>query len=165
MEKDEVEVNEQLEKYKCFLEQMRYDGEFLWRIFGVFLLPQTIFLAFLLHSFEGETFIGWDLGVFAAAIAGFLLSCVWMAVCLRSVAYYHFSVALAREAEPKDWGLMKGKRQDFRDGCSVKIEKRCYPIKWYQKIIKVRHGLYIVIYTFIVIYFVILILRGPWMTG
>lgn len=158
-------MNEQLEKYKCSLEQMRYDGGLLWRIFGVFLLPQTIFLAFLLRSFEAEPFIGWNPGIFAAAIAGSLLCLVWMAVCLRCVAYYHFSVALAREIEPKNWGLMKGRRQDFRNGRSVKIEGRCHPIKWYEKIIKVRHGLYMVIWIFFVIYIIIIFLRGPWMAG
>lgn len=163
MEEDKVGVNEQLEKYKCFLEQMRYDADLLWRFFGVFLLPHTIFLAFLLRSFGTETFIVWDLGIFIAAIAGSVLCLFWMAVCLRCVAYYHFSVALAREMEPKNWGLMKGRREDFRKGCSVKIEGGCYPIKWYQKIIKVRHGLYTVIWIFFAIYIIIIIFRGPWM--
>jgi len=154
-----IEENEQLEKYRCFLEQMRHDGESLWRFFGVFLLPQTIFLAFLLRSFDGKTFIGWGLGVLGAAIAGSLLCLVWMVVCFRCVAYYHLSVALAREIEPKNWGLMRGRREDFRNGCPFKIEERWYPIKWYQRIIRVRYGLYGVICIFLGVY-IFIILRG-----
>jgi len=161
VKKDKVKVNEQLEKYKCFLEQMRYEGEFLWRIFGAFLLPQSIFLAFLLSvGIEKGRLTGWGPSASVAAIAGFLLCLVWMFVCYRSVAYYHFWVAQVMEAEkPLAWDLMKGRREDFKKGCPVKIGERCCRMDWYQKI-KVRYGLYLVIWIFLIIY-VIIIFCGP----
>lgn len=163
MEKDKVKVNEQLEKYKCFPEQMRYEGEFLWRIFGAFLLPQSIFLAFLLSvGFGDEKLTRWSPGVFIAAIVGLLLCIAWMLICLGSIAYYHFSVAQVKGIEPKDWELMKGRREEFRDGRSVKIEGRWYQIKCFLKI-RVRYAIYVIIVAFFMTYLLIFILRGPWM--
>lgn len=154
---------EERERYKCFLEQMRYDGEFLWSTFGAFLLPQTVFLGFLLSvGFGEENPIGWSLGLFIAALVGVVLSIVWIATFRRSMAYYHFTVAQVREVEPPGWDLFKGRREKFRDGYPVKIDGCCYQTKGLLRI-KVRWAIQFVIYTFIGTYVIVAILRGPWM--
>ncbi len=156
MEKDEVAVNEQLEKYKCFLEQMRYDGGLLWRIFGALLLPQAIFLAFLLSAaFGDKKLTGWSPGAFIAAIAGLSLCVIWLLSYFRAIALYDYSYDRAKKIEPQSWDLLNGPREKF-------IKGNLPWMKWYHRL-RVRQVIPFVIVTFLVIYSFIFILCGPWM--
>ncbi|MBA7491467.1 hypothetical protein ES702_02013 [subsurface metagenome] len=151
MEKDK------LEKYKCFLEQLRYDGGLLWRITGVFLLPNSIFLAFLLTvSFEKER-IG-SLGIVVAAIIGCVLSFCWLLAYFRSLAFYDFRMAEAREVEPSKWNLLKGKPQEFMNGDTVEIKEYPYVLwlRWYQKL-KTRYAVLTIVILFLLTYLFILL--------
>jgi len=146
--------DKKLEKYKCFLEQLRYDGGLLWRIFGAFLLPHSIFLAFLLTvSFEKERVS--SIGIVTAAIIGFILGIVWLLSCFRSIAFYDFRMAQAKEMEFSDWNLLKGKPEKFREGRKVKIGERDYCLKWFQKV-STRWAVLVIVIMFLTAYLFIL---------
>lgn len=148
---------DKLEKYKCFLEQLRYDGGLLWRITGVFLLPNSIFLAFLLTvSFEKER-IG-SLGIVVAAIIGCVLSFCWLLAYFRSLAFYDFRMAQAKEVECSEWNLLKGKHKKFMKGDTVEIEERPYCLRWYQNL-RTRHAVVMIIIMFLGTYSFILLLK------
>lgn len=120
-------------------------------------------LAFLLSvGFGEQRFIGWSPGIFIAAIVGLVLCVGWLGGCLRYLAYYRFSIAQAREIEPLNWDLYKGKRQEFADGCAVKIEGRYYQTKWFEKF-KVKYAIFTTVAAFFITYLTIIVLRGPWM--
>jgi len=151
-------MNEQLEKYKCFLEQLRYDGGLLWRITGVFLLPNSIFLAFLLTvSFEKEK-IG-SLGIVVAAIIGCALSFCWLLAYFRSLAFYDFRMAQAKEVEsPLKWNLLTGKHKKFMKGDTVEIKEYPYVLwlRWHQKL-RTRHAVVTIGILFLLTYLFILL--------
>lgn len=149
MEKDK------LEKYKCFLEQLRYDGGLLWRIMGVFLLPNSIFMAFLLTVSFGKERIS-SQGIVVAAIIGCVLSFFWLLAWFRSLAFYDFRMAKAREVELSEWNLLKGKPEKFRRGRPVRIGKSCKWLTLCQKL-KTRHAVAVIVIMFLVAYLYILV--------
>lgn len=149
------QCHDELEKYKCFLETLRYDAALLWRIFGAYLLPQTILLGFLLSVGLGEgEIISWNLGVFVAGMVGFWFCIIWMVSCFRALALYDYSCDRAKQVEPSNWDLLKGPREKFTEGSLDGM-------KWYNKL-RVRHTILMIIVTFVALYSVIIFLSGPW---
>lgn len=155
MQENKIEGDGKLQKYKCFLEQLRYDGGLLWRIFGAYLLPHTVFLAFLLSvGFKGEEFIAWNPGVLIAAIFGCCFCVIWWWSCSRALALYDYSYIRTKRVEPPNWGLIKGEREEFKKG-------RWAWMKWHHKL-RARHTVTMIIVTFFAMYFIIAIIQGLW---
>jgi len=157
------EENKPEDRYQSALEQVRYEGELLWQIFGSFLLAHTVFLAFLLQSTLGrKPIVGYHPGGFFATIVGLLLCIPWTASYLRSSAYYIFRMAQAKEAEPSGWNLIKGNGEKFAAGCKVTIGKESYRIGWFARVLRTQRSVPLLIVFFGIIYLSIFILNGPW---
>ena len=147
---------EEVEKYKCFLELWRYDGGLLWRIFGAYLLPHTVLLAFLLSiGFGDRGLTGWNPWTFTAAILGIWFCIIWMISCSRAIALSDLTGTEAKKREPSSWSLLKGPRDEFMEGTYCKM-------KWYHKL-RVRKSVLMIIVTFLTMYSLLAILSGPWM--
>lgn len=152
-----------IDKYQSAIEQVRYEGQLLWQIFGTFLLAQTVFLAFLLQSALGrEPIVGYHLGNFFAALVGLLLCVPWAASYLRSSYYYIFRMAQARESEPSTWNLIKGDGEKFAAGCEVTIGEKSYRVGWFARVFRTQYSVPLLIVFFVMIYLGIFILNGPW---
>lgn len=157
------EENKSEDRYQSALEQVRYEGQLLWQIFGSFLLAHTVFLAFLLQSTLGrEPIVGYHPGGFLAAVVGLLLCIPWAASYLRSSAYYIFRMAQAKEAEPCGWNLIKGDGEKFAAGEKVTIGGEPYQIGWLPRVLRTKRSVPLLIVFFGMIYLSILILNGPW---
>lgn len=107
--------------YEIAIQQVWYEGQLLWQRFGAFLLPHTIFLAFVLNSAATRQLASYAPGVFWPSVVGLLLCVPWLAVYVRSSAYYVLRIAQARAVEPPGWQLLGGAAQDFSGGRSVSI--------------------------------------------
>ncbi len=118
-----------IQEYLTTLEHVRYEGQLLWQIFGAFLLAHTVFVAFLLQATFGSGQVAqYRLGTFIAGFSGLLLCIPWMASYLRSSAYYIFRMLQAREKEPSNWSLIKGKGENFSAGKPVIVSGQTYRI-------------------------------------
>jgi len=147
--------NLKLEKYKCLIEQLRSNEGLLWRICGVFLLPHTIFLAFLLAVSFGKERID-PVGIIFAGGVGVVLTIFWGLAGSRSIAFADFRVAQAKRAEFPEWNLLKGEElEKFKKGDKVKIGGKDYFLKWHQKM-KTRHAVLALIIIFLAAYSIIM---------
>ncbi|MFB0544256.1 MAG: hypothetical protein ACETVN_00965 [Asgard group archaeon] len=150
-------------KYEFAHEHVRYEGQLMWQIFGSFLLPHTVFLAFLLPSALGRgDIVGYHLGSFCTAAVGLLLCIPWFASYRRSSDYYEFRMAQAKEAEPSGWHLLKGDAEKFAEGKPVIIEGKRYRVRWVARKLRTARSVPVVIVVFVIIYLGLFILRGPW---
>ena len=157
------EENKSEDRYQSALEQVRYEGQLLWQIFGSFLLAHTVFLAFLLQSALGrEQIVGYHLGAFFAALVGLLLCIPWAASYFRSSAYYIFRMAQAKEAEPSDWNLIKGDGEKFAAGYKVTIGKESYRVGWLARVLRTQRSVPLLIVFFVMVYLSTFVLNGPW---
>jgi len=149
---------EKAERYKRFLEQMRHEQNVVWHVFSVFLLPQTIFLAFLLSvSFGKEGSVGSTLGIIVASIVGLILCVLWLVSYVQCSRSYHFRAAQARDAEPKGRNLMSGDGKKFSDGEWVEAGGKCHQIMPIApRALRVRYTVPLVIFLFMRVYAVIL---------
>jgi len=94
---------EKLERYKCSLDHFRHETNNLWHITGMFLLPHTILLAFVLKvSFEKPAIVGWNPAAFVITLPGIALCILWWFACARASSYFLLRRAQAQEVEPPD---------------------------------------------------------------
>lgn len=153
----------QADLYRVALEQVRYEGQLLWQIFGAFLLAQTVFMAFLLQAtFTQPLVLTFRVGPFVAALIGLVLCLPWAATYLRSSAYYIFRMAQAREAEPEGWKLLKDVGEAFSEGRQVKVGATPYQVGWLSRNLRTKHSVPVIIVVFVIVYFGILVISGPW---
>ena len=148
--------------YQTALEHVRYEGELLWLTFEAFLLPQTIFLAFLVQSaFGGEEIVGWRPAVFVAGAVGLLLCFPWAGAYKRRASYCVLRMAQAREAEPLQWRLLKtGER--FAQGRTVEVGGKPYRIGLIGRALRTARSAPILILVFGMVYLAAVALSGPW---
>lgn len=149
-------------RYRIALEQVRYEGQLLWQIFGAFLLAHTVFLAFLLQSaFNGDS-PGYRLSVFFPGLLGLFLCLPWFASYLRSSDYYIFRMAQAKEAEPEDWNIIRGNGEVFSKGDSVEIGGRFYRVNWLGRVLRTKRSVPALVLAFALAYAGLVVWRGPW---
>jgi hypothetical protein len=157
------EQSKGVDLYAAALEQTRYEGQLMWQIFGAFLLPHTVFLAFLLQTAFGSGQINsYRPGVFFASIVGGLLCIPWAASYSRNSDYYTFRMAQAREAEPMNWNLLKGQGEQFSAGEKVRIADKTYRVNWLSRVLRTKRSVPLLISFFVIVYLGILVLNGPW---
>jgi len=156
--------DEKIERWKRLYEQAKHTEELSWTVFQIFLLPHVIFLGFLLSvGFGKEEFIGWNPGIFIAAIVGVVLCVVWVILNIRLTIAKDCDCALAQAAEEVlDTGLTEQRQQMLRNKSVVKVGRYCFRIDWFRKF-RIRYSFAILILVFIITYLSITILRGPWM--
>jgi len=155
--------NKETELFTKALEQVRYEGQLLWQIFGAFLLPHSVFLAFILqNAFNGDALTLSRPGVFIASVVGFLLCIPWVASYSRSSDYYIFRMAQARAAEPPGWDLLHGAGEKFSAGNSVVIGGTHYRVKWLGRALRTKYSAPMLILIFALAYVAVAVISGPW---
>jgi len=154
--------SDSIREYLTALEHVRYEGQLLWQIFGAFLVAHTVFLAFLLQAtFGGEQVVQYRLGTFIGGFIGFLLCIPWMASYFRSSAYYIFRMLQAREKEPSEWNLIKGKGEDFSAGKCVTVSDETCQVPWIARLLPTKRSVPLLIIVFAVVYATVVIVSGP----
>jgi hypothetical protein len=150
------------DRYAHALEQVRYEGQLLWQIFGAFLLAHTVFMAFLLQSaFNSET-PGYQPAVFFPGLVGALLCLPWFAAYTRSSDYYIFRMAQAKAVEPKGWNLVAGQGEEFSDGKPVNVDSKTYRVNPLGRILRTKRSVPLLIIIFLATYLALVVWRGPW---
>lgn len=156
-----AERSSNLELYQVAILQVRYEGQLLWQRFAAFLTPHTIFLAFVLHAFSNRQFPAFNLWIFLAGILGFVLCIPWLAVYVRSSAYYTFRIAQAREVEPSEWQLLAGIAEKFSAGEPVKVRDN-HRMPWLARKLRTERAGLVMIGIFLLVYFALVVVAGPW---
>jgi len=126
--------------YTQALEQVRYEGQLLWQIFGAFLLAHSVFLAFLLQSAFSTPGAGFKPSVFYPGLLGAFLCLPWFAAYTRSSDYYIFRMAQAKAMEPDGWNLIKGVGEQFAGGEAVVVAGRCYRVNWLGRTLRTKRS-------------------------
>jgi len=157
MEKGELII----EKYKICLEMTRYEGDLLWKIFGNFLLANTVFIAFIVSNLFNKPLFTYRLEIFIFGIIGFIFSILWMSTYLRNSKFYIFRMLQAREAEPDGRNIINGNGINFSKGSSVIVSDEKIKINWLGRIFRTKRSIPIFIFLFVAIY-ISSILCGPW---
>jgi hypothetical protein len=150
------------DRYAHALEQVRYEGQLLWQIFGAFLLAHTVFLAFLLQIAFSNHGTGYQPAVFFPGLLGFFLCLPWFASYSRSSDYYLFRMAQAKNAEPEDWNIIRGIGERFSEGSSVEIDGRSYRVNWLGRVLRTKRSVPALILAFTLVYAGLVVCRGPW---
>ena len=150
------------ERFTHALEQARYEGQLLWQIFGAFLLPHTVFVAFLLQSVFNNHMPDYEPAVFFPGLLGAVLCLPWYASYSRSSDYYIFRMAQAKAVEPPDMGLIAGAGERFSDGEQVEVGGKPYRIKRLGRVLRTKKSVPVLILTFLGVYLALVIWRGPW---
>jgi hypothetical protein len=150
------------EHYAHALEQVRYEGQLLWQIFGAFLLAHTVFVAFLLQSAFSNTAPGFQASVFYPAMLGAILCLPWYATYSRSSDYYIFRMAQAKALEPAGWNLIQGQGEQFSAGKPVVIAGERYRVNWLGRMLRTKRSVPLLLLSFLAAYVTLMIWRGPW---
>jgi hypothetical protein len=151
---------ESSERYSFIVEELRYQGQILWQVFGTFLLVHTVFLAFLLQSAFGSIQSNKpSLGIILTGIVGFVLCFLWVASMERSYGYFLFHMAKAREAEPSGWKLFVDDGEKFARGNKVIIGKEPYRIPLFGRRLKTGSSVHLIIGIFAVVYLFIIFIQ------
>jgi len=159
MDKDEKDI----EKYKITLELLKYEGEMLWQILTVYMLVNTIIIGFVSQiKVDNVTIFTFKPILFFAGVFGLLLTLPWLGTFIRNSEYYHFRMAQAKQAEPKDWRLLRDQGQKFAQGDQITINNEKFQIICLGKIMRNKRAIYFVICLFALVYFGLIIFFGPW---
>lgn len=150
------------DQYAHALEQVRYEGQLLWQIFGAFLLAHTVFLAFLLQSSFNTAVPGFQSAVFYPALLGALLCLPWYAAYSRSSDYYIFRMTQARSLEPAGWNLIQGQGVQFSAGNAVDIGGQSYRVNWLGRVLRTKRSVPLLLLSFLGAYLALVVWRGPW---
>ena len=140
--------------YEHAIAHVHFEGQLIWQNFGTFLLPQTIFVAFLLPEAFGPAP---KVGVAVAALLGFLLCIPWYASFVRASDYYRFRMGQAAHLEPPDWNIVGSRGQAFSSGERVQLPNgSTYQIRAVGRVLRTERSVSMLIGAFAVIYLVIL---------
>lgn len=148
------------ERYRTALEQVRYEGQLLWQIFGAFLLAQTVFLAFLLQTAFSKH--GYQPAVFFPGLLGLFLCLPWLASYLRSSDYYVFRMAQAKEVEPEGWNIIRGAGERFSGGNPVEVGGKSYRVNWLGRALRTKRSVPALVLAFALAYAGLIVKCGPW---
>ena len=150
------------DRYRIALQWVQYEGGLLWQIFGAFLLPHTIFLAFLLQAVLGADLPADQPGCFWPSVIGLVLCIPWWAAYNRNSAYYKFRLAQAKDTEPEGWELLNGPVERFADGHEVTVGGGTLRHKGISRLLNTRRSVTLMIAIFAVVYFGIAILSSSY---
>lgn len=156
------EPTQDREHYDAAVLQVRYEGQLLWQRFGAFLLPHSVFLAFVLNSASAGQIGHYSFRTFWSSVVGFLLCVPWLAVYMRSSAYYSFRIAQAREIEPAGWHLFGGKARDFSAGKNVTVSSENRRMPWLARRLRTEQAGWSMIFVFFLVYLAVVVASGPW---
>lgn len=149
------------DRFAHALEQVRYEGQLLWQIFGAFLLAHTVFLAFILQSAFSLP-DGYQAAVFFPGILGAILCLPWFAAYSRSSDYYIFRMAQAKALEPDGGNLIKGQGEQFSAGHAVVIDGKPYRVNWLGRALRTKRSVPLLVFSFLAAYGALVVWRGPW---
>ena len=115
-------------RYRAALDLYTYEGHLLWQVYGVFVTANAIFLGFLAQLLRNTEMVAAILPPWLAVVPGVVLCIIWFATHSRISSYFDFRLAQAREAEPKEWTLLRGIAERFARGSIVHLGERHYQI-------------------------------------
>lgn len=157
------EEKDNMARYQRVVEEVDRTGQLLWQIYGTFLLPQTIFLSFLLQTTLGDfRALYFRPGPFFTALVGAFLCIPWAACFFRSSEYYIFRMAQAREAEPSGWNIINGDGEKFAEGKGVQAGGKQHRIGYLSRKLRTKSSAPLLITIFAAVYIVIAAISGPW---
>ena len=144
---------EKIERFKATLDHARFEDENFERIFGGFLLPQTIFLGFILAATVGKDSASYHHLLGAASIVGLAFCVPWLTATWRNLLKVNFRLQQAAASEPSGWDLVTRTGKRFSDGAAVWILGRRFRYKWPSRLIPPHVGLRVIVWLFVVAYY------------
>jgi len=152
-----VDASERIERYKVALEHARFEDENFARIYEGFLLPQTVFLGFVLAATAARD-TGQDHRLLAAAsLLGLLLCIPWYAATLRNITKVAFRLQQASVAEPADWDVVADTGKKLAGGETVTVGSERFRYGWLSRLIPPRLGLRLIVWLFALAYLVLIL--------
>ncbi len=151
-----TEENDQKTRYKIALENLRYQGQLLWTIMGIFLIAQSVILQSILGDFS-------SINSFWGSVIGMLLSIMWILIFHRNMDLFILRMAQAKDVEPPDWNLLNGAGENFSNGKQVNIGGKPYHMSLLGNIIRTQKFSWF-IYLFLFVYLAIFIWNLLYMT-
>jgi len=147
-----VDLSERIERYRAALEHARFEDENFERIFGGFLLPQTIFLGFVLAATVGKDSANYHHLLAAASSMGLFFCVPWLTATWRNLLKVNFRLQQAAAAEPPGWDLVTSTGTRFSRGERVWILGRGYKFSPFARLIPPHVGLRAMVWLFVVAY-------------
>lgn len=144
--------DDQIERYRATLEHARFEDENFERIFGGFLLPQTIFLGFVLAATVGKDSAKYHYLLAAASIVGLGFCIPWLAATRRNLLKVNFRLQQAAAVEPAHWDLVTGTGTRFANGEEVWVRSRKFRYGPLARVLPPNRGLQIIVWLFVLAY-------------
>lgn len=152
-----------VDKYQSALELLFYEGQIAWQMnllfIGLNVGIGTIIATPLLQMNKYD----WFLGVFA--LIGLLVNIAWLGTFKRNNKYYHFRMAQAREAEPKDWQLLSIRGYKFSKGQEIIIKGKGienkdvhHKLSWFENKLSNKYSIQLAIWIAIFSFSILLVL-------
>jgi hypothetical protein len=146
-----LDANEKRERYKVALEHARFEDDNFGRIYQGFLLPQTVFLGFVLAASAGK-----DSASYHALLAAASVLCIhWFEATRRNIKSVAFRLERAAVAEPAEWDVIKTTGRAFAEGREVKVGERFFQHDWLSRWLPPRLGVQLIVGLFVVAYLVL----------
>lgn len=109
-------------KYSSALQLLFYEGEISWQMNVLFIGLNVGIGTIIGNSLDDIEKHRYLLSIFS--IFGFLINIAWLGTFRRNNRYYHFRMAQARNAEPKEWKLLRKNGYKFSKGVEILIKEK-----------------------------------------
>ena len=120
---------DKVEAYKSALSLLFYEGQIAWQM-NILFIALNVGLGALIQNLLID--IGGHRTFFILiSLIGISINIGWWGTFNRNNRYYHFRMAQSREAEPKDWQLLRIRGYDFSKGMEILIEDKTIQFKDY----------------------------------
>jgi len=112
------------EKYSAALSLLFYEGEIAWQMNLLFIALNVGIGTIIGESLKDFNIHKGQYLLLAFSIIGIIINIAWLCTFRRNNKYYHFRMAQARNAEPKEWKLLRKKGYNFSKGIGILINEK-----------------------------------------
>lgn len=113
-------TNGDCKRYESALALKFYEGQISWQM-NVLFVGLNIGIGTIIQN-KLQNFVSGDFLLIIMSIVGITINFFWLGSFRRNNKYYHFRMAQAREAEPRNWNLLKNRGYKFSKGRKINID-------------------------------------------
>lgn len=153
--KENISSSPDIHPYEMALHLLSYEGQIAWQM-NVLFIGLNVGIGAMMQDYISKIQENWILvGIFS--LIGVIINFAWYGTFRRNNKYYHFRMAQAREAEPKEWRLLKDRGYKFSkgqliviDGEGLEPKDRLHKLGPYERLASNKKAIALAIWIFII---------------
>lgn len=156
MEKEEIPLEKKnIEEYSAALNLLFYEGQIAWQM-NLLFIGLNVGIGAVIGGFINEI-VENRISLSIFSIFGLIINVAWLGTFRRNNKYYHFRMAQARNAEPKEWKLLRKRGYKFSKGFKIIIDEKgldsndkSHKLTWFEKRASNKYAIGVSIWLFII---------------